>query len=80
MATVGDLRAVEYDPGVFEIELFAKHQTTIWAFDPFWALPNWMDLGISEFVGPFSTLKEANAQIRIFKNNNDSRLQGYLKD
>lgn len=81
MPTVGDLRVVEFDPDVFEIELFAQHhiEPKLWAKDPFWALPNWIEVGIHEFVGPFATAKEALTEIRIFKNNKDKRLDKYLE-
>ena len=80
MPNIGDLRAVEYDPEEFEIELYALHRSpTLWVIEPFWALPNWLDMGFSEFVGPFSTYKEAAIQIRVFRNNKDKRLQKYLE-
>jgi hypothetical protein len=76
MPELGDLRTVEYEPDVFEIEVYANHSIEgIWTSEPFWALPNWADIGILEFVGPFSTPKEANIQIRIVKNRKDPNLE-----
>jgi hypothetical protein len=72
---VGDLRVVEYDPGEYEIELFHKHdlsESSLWTTDPFWALPNWAEMDVFEFVGPFAERKEAEIIVRIAKNNGKS--------
>ena len=80
MPQPGDLRVSEYDPHEFEIELFAKHRSpTLWVIEPFWALPNWLELDVTEFVGPFATYKEASSLIRIFKNNKDKRIQKIME-
>lgn len=81
MPEIGDIRVVEYDPGEYEIECFTKHKTpTLWVSDPFWALPNWLEIGIPEFVGPFASYKEASSQVRILKNNKDERLLQYIQN
>jgi len=81
MSEIGDLRVVEFDPDVFEIECYAMHNAkSFWVSQPFWALPNWNYVGIFEFVGPFESEREAQIQIRIFKNNNDTRLNKYLNE
>ena len=54
---------------------FANHEIEgVWVSEPFWALPNWLNLDIPEFAGPFASHKEASSQIRIIRNNNDPRL------